>query len=978
MAGLYTIPLHRPFADALVAGLLAGDRDRLGATLLLLPSRRACLTVRDTFLRLSEGRPLLLPRLQPIGDSEGEEAVLLAGAELALRPAISPLHRQLLLTRLVLAAGETAHEQALRLAGELAGFLDETQAEGADLSGLDGLAPADLAEHWQKIVTFLKLVRDGWPDLLEQLGRLDPAERRNRLLDATAARWRERPPAHPVVAAGSLGSLPAVACLLGTVARLPDGAVVLPGLDTGMDEPAWRLVEPSHPQFALKQLLQVMGLDRGAARPWPTPEDGGPVERARLLAEVMRPAATTEEWQRLPPPSPAALAGLTLTEAPDLAAEAVELALRMREAVETPGRRATLVTADRNLARRVAVELRRWGIELDDSAGVPLDQSPPGSFLLLAAHLLADGSSPVQLLATLKHPLASGGMGQGELRRRARALERALLRGPRPGGGFSGLIELLQRRDAAEPWPAPIGPAELAAWLATLRDAASAFTSLRERDTAPLADLLQAHLAFAAYLAADAAGDSGELWAMAAGEAARSFVAELADAATVLDPIPVSAYPAMLAVLMAGQTVRPTRPGHPRLAVLGQLESRLSSADLVLLAGLNEGTWPRLPEADPWLNRSMRRELGLPPPELRIGIAAHDFLSAACAPEVALSRSRKDETGAPTTPSRWLARLDAVLRSQDLRGRVEAPPHWRRWTQALDEPAGPPRPIPRPAPRPPVAARPTGLWVTDVELLMRDPYQVYARRILGLRPLESLDADPSGAERGQIIHRVLERFVREHGDTLPADPLSVLIGMGQEMFAAHGHRPQVEALWWPRFVSSARWFAAEEQRRRALLQRVRGEIVGQIDIPHARGVLELRARADRIEAGRSGGLTVVDYKTGTAPGNREVQLGLKPQLVLEAVIARAGGFPGVDATAISDVEFWELKGGELAGRIAHPVSDAAAAADAALSGVQRLIEHFADPTTAYVPVPRPEIAPTFNDYDHLSRIDEWRGTEATA
>jgi ATP-dependent helicase/nuclease subunit B len=975
MASLYTIPAHRAFADALVSGLLADDPQRLGATLLLLPSRRACLVVRDTFLRLSEGRPLLLPRLQPIGEPEGEETALLAEDELDLPPAITPLHRQLLLTRLVLARGDVAHEQAVRLAGELAAFLDETQAEDADLGRLDALAPADLAEHWQKTLAFLKLVRDGWPARLEALGRLDPALRRNRLLDAVAARWRVLPPPHPVIAAGTLGSLPAVARLLAVIARLPDGAVVLPGLDTGMDEAAWREVEASHPQFALKRLLAVVDVGRGHVRLWPEPAAAGPVERAELLAEVMRPAATTEAWQSLPPPPPAALRGLTLTEAPDLAGEAIEIALRMREAAETPERRATLVTADRNLARRVAVELRRWGIELDDSAGVPLDQSPPGSFLLLAAHLLADGSSPVQLLATLKHPLASGGMGQGEFRRRARALERALLRGPRPGGGLAGLVEILRRRDDGEPWPSPIAPAELAGWLETLVEAARPFTELAGGGSAPLPELLDAHLAFAERLAADATGDAEELWAMAAGETARRFVAELRDAGAALDPIPVSAYPAILAVLMAAETVRPSRPGHPRLAVLGQLESRLASADLVLLGGLNEGTWPRLPDADPWLNRAMRRELGLPPTELRVGIAAHDFLSAACAPEVVLSRARKDEAGTPTTPSRWLARLDAVLRSLDLRAEVDPRPHWRNWAQALDEPAGPPRPVPRPEPRPPVAARPGRLWVTDVELLMRDPYQVYAKRILRLAPLDPLDADPGGAERGQIVHRALELFVRRWPEELPPDPFAALVDLAEELFEREGHRPQVRALWWPRFVSVARWFADEERRRRADLQRVRSEIEGRLGIAHARGTLELRARADRIEAGHDGGLTVIDYKTGTAPGNREVRLGLRPQLVLEAVIARAGGFPGVDPTSIRGVEFWELKGGETPGRIAQPVDDAGAAADLALSGVQRLAEHFADPATAYVPVPRPEIAPSFNDYDHLSRIDEWRGTE---
>ena len=145
------------------------------------------------------------------------------------------------------------------------------------------------------------------------------------------------------------------------------------------------------------------------------------------------------------PPTPAALQGLVLERHPDLPGEALALALRMRAALEDPERSAALVTRDRQLARRVAAELRRWGIEVDDSAGTPLDQTPPGAFLLLTARMVIDGVTPVALLAALKHPFARNGQDQGSFRDQVRALECACLRGPRLAGGFSGILVELRR-----------------------------------------------------------------------------------------------------------------------------------------------------------------------------------------------------------------------------------------------------------------------------------------------------------------------------------------------------------------------------------------------------------------------------------------------------------------------------------------------------------------------------------------------------
>ena len=976
MAVIRTMPAHVCFLDALAAELLRRPRDELAATRILLPSRRACLALRETFLRLADGAALLLPRLQPVAALDEDELALDPLLELELPPALPPLQRRLLLTRLVLAMRRAAdreitHEQAVRLAQELGQFLDEVQTEGVDLAGLEGLAPAELAEHWQEVLVFLRLLRDEWPKVLAPTGCLDPADRRNRLLAAAAESWRRRPPPEPILAAGITGSIPAVADLLAVIARLPRGAVVLPGLDRELDQASWDNLGPSHPQWMLKRLLERLGIERSAVADWPTHGlAGGLPERTRLLAEVMRPAATSQAWQDQPPPADAALAGLELVEVKDLAAEALQLSLRIRAALEIPGKRVALVTSDRNLARRVAAELARWDIRADDSAGIPLDQSPPAGLLLLSAHALVSDLAPASLLAFLKHPLARGELPAGEFRRRVRALERMALRGPRPAPGFAGIRAVLDGRIAADERPGPMPTADLAAWIEGLEATARPFTDLLARGEAPLAELLEAHLSLAEHLTADEDGSPDELWAKEAGSALRGFVSEMRAASPSLGTIPVEAYPAILAVLMGNVAVRPWAPAHPRVAILGQLESRLIAADLVLVGGLVEGVWPRRPEAGPWLNRAMRKGLGLPPVEQEIGIAAHDFAMAAAAPEVVLARAAGDETGAPTTPSRWLARLSAVLEVTGCLDRVRARGQWQEWTASLDAPAEV-RPSTAPAPRPPAGRRPRNLSVTEVERLMRNPYGLYANRVLGLAALEPVDADPNLAERGLIIHAILDRFVRATADGLSADPLALLLDLGRETFAARSHRPQVRTVWWPRFLIIAAWFIGIEHERRARAHRILTERRGDLDLGNG---FRLRARADRIEIGADGSVAILDYKTGSLPDAKYVERGFSPQMALEGLIVAGGGFDGVPAITPSELLYIQLKGGESAG-IKREATTRMATEEViaqAREGVARLLAHFARAEIPYHAVPRPEVAPTYDEFEHLARIAEWR------
>lgn len=1017
MPSVFTIPPTRPFVDALAAGLLAEAEasprgvESLADTLVLLPTRRACRSLREAFLRASDGRALLLPRMQPIGDVDEEELILgavgdaaAAGAELLdLPPAIQPMRRRFLLARLIMAApvlsgaaerDRPSPDRALMLADELARLLDQVQTEGLSLDQVEGLVPDLYADHWRLTVDFLSILRTAWPAMLAEIGALDPADRRNRLIAAQATAWAETPPDFDVVAAGSTGSIPATAELLRTVAGLPRGRVVLPGLDRRLGEAAWRAVEgdASHPQHGLSRLIARFGLTRDEVPDWPAPdgraEDPARAARAALVAEALRPASTTAAWRRAADLPAEAVEGVAWLEAPSASAEAGAIALALREALEEDGRTAALVTPDRNLARRTAAALARWGIAVDDSAGRPLAQSPVGIFFRLAAETALTGFAPIPLLALLKHPLAGLGMAPAALRREVRYLERAILRGPKPGPGARGLRAALA--EAAEDrfkrrW---LDADRVEALIARIETALEPLRqALAAGEAHDLGALIDAHVAAAEAVAATADEEGARrLWRGEEGEALAELVAEALDAAApdadgdpALEPIPGGDYPALLEALIAGAVVRPAYGRHPRVFIWGPLEARLQHADLVVLGGLNEGTWPPEPDADPWMSRPMRRDFGLPALERRIGLAAHDFAQAFAAPQLLLSRAAKVD-GQPTVASRWLARLAVVLARAGLADRLGPnlgrAADWLAWEKSLHEQERS-EPIKPPAPKPPVAARPRRLSVTRIEAWLRDPYTIYAERILGLSKLDDIDADFGAAERGSFIHDALDRFVAAYPPErdLPddAEALAALLRCGEEAFGPHAlDRPEVRAFWWPRFERIARWFlAAERARREEGLVRSATEIHGQLTVDGPAGPFMLTATADRIDLVHGGGYAILDYKTGVPPTAKELAAGYAPQLPLEAAMAMEGGFDGLAAAAVIELAFWRLSGGDPPGEIKAPKIDIGEVALEAQDGLKRLVAAFDEESRPYTALPRPARAPRFNDYAHLARVAEW-------
>lgn len=957
---LFSISPDQPFADTLAEGLMAethGDPVRLAQYLILLPNRRAARALREAFLRHSKGQPMLLPRMRAVDQVDEDEIAFFEEGPLDLTPAISGLERRMMLARMIQSAHFTGTpDQALLLAEELARFLDSAQIEEIDMARLADLdLAADLAEHWQKTLTFLEIVTQHWPTILTAQGRLDPQDRINRLLRHQTELWRTNPPATPIVAAGSTGTRPATADMLKVVAQLPLGRVVLPGLDWGLDDDAWKAIDDQHPQFGLKRLLAHLGAARTQVKPFVAHT---PSPRVRLGSEIMRPAKATEAWRTLSGQLlPDALQGLARLDLSSPRQEAGIIALILRDTLEVPGRTAALVTPDRALAARVRAELSRWNIDIDDSAGTEISKTLPGTLLALLAETVAQDFAPHSVLALLKHPLCHGGMERAKFRALVAHLEADALRGPRPGPGLAGLKAAVATQET------------LSDFIDTLDMTVGPFHALFSHASVALDRLVVAHLECAERLAADPTTPGPlRLWAGEAGEMLAAQASELIKAAALMGEIDPAHYPSILQTVLAGLVVRPRWGRHPRLSLWGPIEARLQRADVMILAGLNEGVWPPDAPADPWMSRPMRAKIGLPLPERRIGLAAHDFVQALCAPTVYLTRSTRVD-GAPTTPARWLLRLDTVMKAAQLDwpDKGEA---WIDWYRQLDRPsqADPPR---IPAPRPALHARPRDLPVTAVETWMRDPYGVYAKYVLKLRALKPIDQDPAAADYGQLVHTALERFTTHYPGPLAPNALNTLLGIGDQVFDATASRPGVRAFWLPRFHAVAQWFLTQESERRAHITQSFCEIRGELILKDGFEPFRLTAIADRIDQMTDGSVTIIDYKTGSPPSKREVAAGFAPQLPLEAAIAQAGGFNSIGAATVSQLMFWQLKGGAEGGKSISATDDPMATAAEALDGLKGLIRAFDDPATPYEARPHPDHAPRYSDYEHLARVAEW-------
>ncbi len=977
---LYTIDAGRAFlvdlASVLRRSIDEAPDTQLADALIYLPTRRAVRALTEAFIDTAPGAGAsLLPRIRALGDIDEDEFVVFEGAgsdELDLPPAISAVERRLTLAQMVAAKdrafdGQEHWTGALSAADALGRLLDSFYTEEVSTDALETLVPEELAAHWRASLAFLTIITEIWPAYLTERGLMDPAERRVTLIDRQTAHWQASPPRQPVIIAGTTGSAPAVARMMRQVALLPLGAVVLPGLDLASDERFWNNIDDPHPQAGLKQLLDELGADRQSVTQWPntptTKTAPAIVARREIFSVALRPAATSDSWRDWAaaikadrPALDAALARVTLVEAADEEREADAAALKIRETIDTPGKTVFLVTPDRDLSRRVAMKLRRWNISVDDSAGVPFANSPCGTYLRLVAQWLMDPSDAVALMAMARHPLFGGGFEGATRARAVNAMDRAL-RGLRPAG-TDRLLQKINTDKRNGPAAAPL--------LDRLQNGLKHWPP----SDAPFETRLMAHLRIAEQFAAfDGEDGAARLWRGDDGDAGAVGLAPLQGAVAAITHDAPEDYAGIFDQLIAKITVRRRNDAHPRIAILGPLEARLQHADIIILGGLNEGAWPRDAAIDPFLSRQMRSDLGLPSPEQRIGLAAHDFAQLTAAPEIMLTRSTR-AGGKPTKPSRWIVRLKNILKGADALVQIEQFGFYDTLAQRLDA-ASEVKTISAPAPRPPVEARPRDYYVTRIEKLLRDPYAIYAGYILRLKKLDALNEPFASRHVGNLFHEVFKSFVAEEPPSDAAERLERLNALYTDYAPQFGLTESHAPFWRHRAGQALRWFSDWDAARAAIGKPVVVEDKGIWAFELGGFAFSLSARADRIDRLDDGSAYIIDYKSGARPTLTQTKT-FSPQLPLTGLIAVKGGFESLGATEVAGFEYTLIVGrkGDSSDDVSTKNKDPAQLIACAKEGLYTLLQSFNNPNTAYLSQPRPQYMDVYGDYDHLARRRE--------
>jgi len=956
LRNVFNIPLSCPFWDTLVKSFLkryAADAIALTNVLFLVPNRRACQSLTAAFVREQGLKPTILPKIVPIAEIDDEELFFdtfdLVDDLAQTKSVISNEERLFLFTRMIMSKPndfglkQISLAQAVNLAKELANLIDTACNQGLSFDKLYDLVPDKYAAHWQETLKLLKIITDYWPHILEERQAIDVCDFRKALLYKQADVWQRDKTNRVIIAAGITACFPAIVNLLKVILSLPNGEIYFAGLDVKSEDAYWNAIDESHPQFELKELLERLLINREQVENLCSPQNEA---REKFISEIMRPASVSDSWQQLRHDENLvnSLKNVSLLESKTQRDEALAIALKMREILNLPEKNVALITYDRNLARRVASELERFEVKIDDSAGLPLNLSPVGIFLKLITEAAQNIDSDVSFIGLVKNPFMLFHTSAADFRKRVYDYEYTL-----------------RKKNA-------VLNEDTLSFFKSIKDKLLDFAELLSRPQVSFENIIKEHIKIAEEFAtSDVMPGKKFLWRGDAGKCAANFVTKMLKSAQFLGPIDGKDYLQLFSELMGFESVRASFGTHPRLNILGPIEARLCHFDYVILGEVNEGIWPKPEQADMWMSRPMKKDFGFSLPEKNVGILGADLCGFLTADNVILTRAERVD-GTPMKKSRWLLRMETVLGAMGSNIKAFKSDKLALIAAKLDMPEKS-LTIAPPAPCPPLSARPRKLSASAVDLLVADPYSVFAKYILKLYPLDDLDIPLDQRDYGTLVHGIIETFNNAYPCQFPENALEVLISIGKKCFDESKIEQELRAFWWPKFVKTAMVYVALENR--ADISKIYNEIEGSLSYNLFGCDVTFTAKADRIDTLLSGAVNIVDYKTGKIPTKKQVMSGHALQLLLEGLIAQKGNFPDLSAKDVNCLVYWHL-GDKKSSKnilIINPKEDSVL--QKCEDYLLKLISTFNFESTPYYSRPIPKYLPKNRDYEHLARVKEW-------
>ncbi|MCF6326850.1 MAG: double-strand break repair protein AddB [Devosiaceae bacterium] len=1028
---IFSIPPHENFLQKLVEGVidgsLLGDWERSGPfwlsdVTIILPTRRARLALSSAFA-MAMGGQTLLPDIRTLGVEDDEEnAFNLAEHDQKQFPAIAEFDRRFLLCTLVeqwlknrelvnqktAINGDVANSNAINidgakiigLADSLAKLIDDIIIEEIDPNAiralpeleLDAQKYQDLARNFEQNLEFLEIALTAWPQILQERSQIDPSAEKVAKAAKQSQNLAKTFGGRPVIAAGSTGSVAATAKLLKAVVGLKRGFLVLPGLDINLSEVEQeKLLDLAnsphgHPQYGMCQLLKRLKTTPDTVVELATKKS----VRTNLVRDALILASDTSQWNALrarytDSEVKKTTADIALIKAKTEQEQALAIAIAAQNGLAN-NQSVGIITPDRNFARRITAELKRFDIHVDDSAGTPLFQSEAGRFARQILGAAQNKFSAVDLMALLRNGSFFIGQERVNILNIADLIEFALLRGQRPASGITGLHSILKQNLSGE---LPRTSHKLSS------DEAEKITNLLnaiDEVFFDLCKLLEKPNFYAQALAKTLIATLEKLFCPPSDNVTslkgypeiKVWAQKLGNTKILGPGISSNSADALLRALMQNVSVRQQNTdlnimgGTGSISIWGRLEARLQSRDLMIICTLNEGIWPQIADPGPWLSRSMRLNAGLEPPERMHGLAAHDFEMALGNPNIILSYSTRIGSS-PALPSRLLERFLAFVGNATKEEMQKRGNKWLQGARNLDW-AGPAKPAMRPAPSPPAKLRPKSISITEVETLIRSPYDLYAKYVLGLKSIDPLGQEIGNRERGTLVHEVFAKFIEQRHDINDKNAPNILDEIAAKVFAVLDGQPDQRDIWLKRFHKSAHGFLEFERLRDKEIKTRFAEI--NLKWKNPVNGFELRGRADRIDVRHDGLLEILDFKTGSVPTKAEMKEFMAPQMLIEAAIAKQVGFESHSPAPVKEASYIKIALGPLAFKL-HPFEtppgmDIDEAAQQILQMVQLRAEVFLYSDDAIM---SPRIIPKSNQrftstYEHLARTAEWTQVEA--